>query len=429
MIENIEKTVIATLIDNYDLFEDCSLKSEYFYNLKYGKIFEVLKKLHKKELPFDENLILKELDSSYESVILQLLATTSISNVKTYEKMITENFEKREFQKFLKLKLNDLEDDDTSYLNVLNQVNSYKSNSTNYDNSLFEILDSDEVEAELPEILIPNICPIQKKEINFFTSKGGMGKSFTLLYLLLELQNLGFNCFGFFTEDSDGATKNRINLLKTVHKHLKNVKIKFGSKKKRLQSIVKQNKDGTFEASDYFYAFKKAMKPYDIIVIDPLISLILKDENSNVEARFIMNLLNEWIEEEDKTLLIIHHEGKGENAGSRGASAFIDAVRIHYSISKIENSIEKRKLKLEKCNHYSGESEFEVKLFPKNIPVVIEFKDENKKKSIANDNDFDEEKIANFDLGGIEILYDESPKEEALKLKKDMANKGVLFDD
>ena len=105
MIENIEKTVLATLIDNYDLFEDCSLKSEYFYNLKYVKIFEVLKKLHKKELPFDENLIIKELDNSYESVLLELLATTSISNVKTYEKMITENFEKREFQKFLKLKL------------------------------------------------------------------------------------------------------------------------------------------------------------------------------------------------------------------------------------------------------------------------------------------------------------------------------------
>lgn len=48
MVENIEKTVLATLIDNYDLFEYSNLKSEYFYNLRYAKIFEVLKKLQKK---------------------------------------------------------------------------------------------------------------------------------------------------------------------------------------------------------------------------------------------------------------------------------------------------------------------------------------------------------------------------------------------
>lgn len=48
MIENIEKTLIATFIDNYDLFEETSLKSENFYDVRYAKIFEVLKKLHKK---------------------------------------------------------------------------------------------------------------------------------------------------------------------------------------------------------------------------------------------------------------------------------------------------------------------------------------------------------------------------------------------
>lgn len=94
MIENIEKTLIATFIDNYDLFEETSLKSENFYDVRYAKIFEVLKKLHKKELPFDENLIIKELGASYESVLIEILATTSVTNVRSYEKMIIEDFEK-----------------------------------------------------------------------------------------------------------------------------------------------------------------------------------------------------------------------------------------------------------------------------------------------------------------------------------------------
>lgn len=51
MIENIEKTVLATLIDNYDLFPNTSLKAEYFYNFKHKKIFETLQNLYKKSFP------------------------------------------------------------------------------------------------------------------------------------------------------------------------------------------------------------------------------------------------------------------------------------------------------------------------------------------------------------------------------------------
>ncbi len=421
MVENIEKTVLATLIYNYDLFEDSNLKTEYFYNLRYGKIFEVLKKLQKKELPFDENLILKELDSSYESVILDLLATNSISNVRTYEKMIIEEFEKREFKKFLNQKINDLSNDETSYLNVLNQVNSFNLNNSSA--SPFKIVSSSKIKAEKPEILIPNICPLQKKEINLFTAKGGKGKSFTVLYLLLEVQKTGLTTFGWFSEDSLGITKNRLEILQNTHKALKNIDVDLLGKETRLQNFIKADKNGNFEVSDFFFEFQKAMKPYDIIVIDPLISLIFKDENSNVEARFLMNLLNAWIEKENKTLILIHHEGKGEGSSSRGASAFIDAVRIHATIFTIENKTTFRKIKIEKSNHYSGKTEFEIELFKNEIkPIEVVFEDAKKENNLST-------KDSNFDIGGIEILYDESPKEETLKLKKEITNKGVLFDD
>lgn len=239
---------------------------------------------------------------------------------------------------------------------------------------------------------------------------------------MMELQKTGLSCFGFFSEDAKGVTKDRLEILKKTHQNLQNIEIDILGKESRLQNFIKADKNGNFEISDYFFQFQKAMKPYDVIVIDPLISLIFKDENSNVEARYLMNLLNAWIEKENKTLLLIHHESKGENSGSRGASAFVDAVRIHYTVSKIENDAEKRKLKLEKANHYSGDkNEFIVKLFNKNIPLVIEWEEKN--------NQVGKEESSNCDFGAIEILYDESPKEETLKLKKEKANKGVLFDD
>ena len=421
MIKNIEKTVLATLIDNYDLFVETTLKSDYFFDLRYAKIFEVLKKLQKKELPFDENLILKELGTNYEPILIEIISTTSVTNLKSYEKMIIEEFEKRELHKFLKTRINELENDfenTQSHLNVIHQLNNYQVNTAI--TTLFNIESTRSIKAIKPEILIPEICPVQKKEINLFTSKGGVGKSYAILYLMIELQKTGLSCFGFFSEDAKGVTKDRLEILKKTHQNLQNIEIDILGKESRLQNFIKADRNGNFEISDYFFQFQKAMKPYDVVVIDPLISLIFKDENSNVEARYLMNLLNAWIEKENKTLLLIHHESKGENSGSRGASAFVDAVRIHYTVSKIENETNKRKLKLEKSNHYSGKTEFEIQLFKNEIkPIEIVFEDDK----------IDKEKPKNFDLGGIEILYDESPKEETLKLKKDMANKGVLFDD
>jgi RecA-family ATPase len=87
-----------------------------------------------------------------------------------------------------------------------------------------------------------------------------------------------------------------------------------------------------------------------------------------------MNLLNDWCKKENKTILMIHHHSKGESGSVRGATAFIDAVRLHYVISKKEISKtkddvivddSKRVLKIEKSNHFWGKDEFEIQLFEK----------------------------------------------------------------
>ena len=52
-----------------------------------------------------------------------------------------------------------------------------------------------------------------------------------------------------------------------------------------------------------------------------------------------MSLLNKWCVDENKTIILTHHHSKasGTNKSSaRGASAFIDACRMHYVIEKVE---------------------------------------------------------------------------------------------
>jgi len=74
------------------------------------------------------------------------------------------------------------------------------------------------------------------------------------------------------------------------------------------------------------------LKDFDFIILDPLIAFFGGDENNNSQAREFMNLLTEWADKEDKAILLVHHNNKSTTGGIRGASAFVDAVRLQYQL-------------------------------------------------------------------------------------------------
>ena len=121
-----------------------------------------------------------------------------------------------------------------------------------------------------------------------------------------------------------------------------------------------------------------------LIVIDPLIAFFGADENSNADARFFMSLLNKWCVDENKTIILIHHHSKSNGtskSSARGASAFIDACRMHYIIEKVENDSRSRKVIIDKTNHFSNDKkDYIIKLFDVKVEVVTyrEKKQENK---------------------------------------------------
>ena len=89
-----------------------------------------------------------------------------------------------------------------------------------------------------------------------------------------------------------------------------------------------------------------------------------------------MQLFTDWANKENKTIIFIHHSTKNTTQ-SRGASAFVDAVRTVYELDKIKDKdgnikeSSKRIVKLTKDNYgisnilkrYS----FERELFPLTI--------------------------------------------------------------
>ena len=128
-----------------------------------------------------------------------------------------------------------------------------------------------------------------------------------------------------------------------------------------------------------FYQFKRALKDYDIIILDPLIAMFGADENNNAHARKFVNLFTRWAAKEGKTIIFIHH-GTKNSSQSRGASAFVDAVRLVYRVECIKNDAgeinedESRFIILDKDNNgakkYLGSTKVKRQIFPRKKSVI-----------------------------------------------------------
>jgi len=288
--------------------------------------------------------------------MLDLLSANPISNVEVYEKQIIENYLKTQYLKGLKKISLELQEDLISFDESIQKIqNLEKDISENNNISRLPTIQSlENIKAKTPHFFLKNIMPIQEKEITMITAKGGAGKSFIAIWIASMLHSVEKKkVFAYLSEDSVENTKNRFENPNMEYFDL-------WGKESRPQSFIKKTKDG-MEKSTYFFKFINHFKDYDIIILDPLIAFIYEDENSNTEARFLFNILNQWSEQENKTLILLHHHNKDDKM--RGASAFVDAVRMHYTVCKKENNDTSRFLKLEKTNHYAGAIEFEIKLF------------------------------------------------------------------
>lgn len=222
-----------------------------------------------------------------------------------------------------------------------------------------------EAVAKRTEFLLENLLPLPIGKVSILSANGGMGKSALALKCALDLAiNEDIKILMHFSEDSIGEIKIRADeIIKTMNN-------------KPYLSNIHLNDDSVLIQKDLFkkeqvQALKELFKDYKLVILDPLIGFIDFDENSNNYAKEFIANLTHIAHENNQAILLLHHHRKKTNDEEtiiRGASAFIDAVRVHYTLS-YNSQNKKHTIKIEKDNlnakHFFNNSDIkEISIFP-----------------------------------------------------------------
>ena len=368
LIDSMERAILSTIFfDNTSIEE---VKDNIFSNQKYKNIFTVMQELYKNKFPLNEETILAKLDNSYEQTIINILTTNPLTNIESIYNNLIEN----SYKIYLQNQLKKISSSESNSFDKLNELEDLIQRSKDFKRQeIFNFLDFSTIQEKTPKFLLEDILPIQENEINIISAAGGSGKSYLSLFIALQyISNYKENrAFLWLSEDEIGVSKKRATSLCKVHNNLTiNQRITVIGKETQVFHFVDKN----LNVNSKFELMKQQLKEFSLIVIDPLIAFFGADENSNADARFFMSLLNKWCVDENKTIILIHHHSKasGTNKSSaRGASAFIDACRMHYIIEKAENDSRSRKVVIDKTNHFSNEKkDYIIKLFDVKVEVI-----------------------------------------------------------
>jgi len=345
---DLERGILNSIIfDNTKLEEvESILRAEDFYLPFHQNLFETMEELYKNDIPIDEIFLKDELIKRKkfdENLFFEILATTPIENVDEYAKTLKELSLKRKLQ--ILFKRASIKIENQNVLELINQIKKELENLEKDNSDTFKLADFSVVEDKEIEFILKEFLPIPRKAVTLLSAKGGAGKSWLVLQLALRFLNENSNkkVFAWLSEDPLFATKkraekilnevlvndNRIKFYDINNPTYKNFKY-LGSETRPFHLIEYDYKNK--KINPLFYKLKHTLRDFDFIILDPLIAFFGGDENNNSQAREFMNLLTEWADKEDKAILVVHHNNKSTTGGIRGASAFVDAVRLQYQL-------------------------------------------------------------------------------------------------
>jgi len=222
--------------------------------------------------------------------------------------------------------------------------------------------------AQSPEFILPDFMPIAKRKVTMLSAPGGAGKSFIAIQAGLRIAYQGGKVGLWLTEDESGEIRERAELIRE--------RILFNKEPIPDTLYVRGSEaPSPVITPEEVEIIKREWAGLDLVVIDPLIGFFEGNENDNSLAKRFMQVLTAVAVANDMSILVIHHNTKANADGettTRGASAFVDAVRILYTLHYDKEEQEHR-LKLEKDNvnakKFKGDL-FKVKAIP--FDIVIE---------------------------------------------------------
>ena len=381
---NIEATVISSIIYNPALLDKyiSKLNNKIFFLPFHIKIMQIVRNLYNSDKIIDEEIIRNKLGKEYENDLIYILSKNPINRLDDYIEILQDYSIKRDVQSLAIDIHKSLQENSTGLEIQAKVANLTEALTSSTQLDIFDIQNIQDIVDKEVEFICKSWLPIPIRTVSLVTAPGGTGKSWFVQQLAIRAIQEGKikKAFLWLSEDPKEISKNRFN--KVFDKVLKltdsSIKSKIDiSDSPTIQFLYDDQRK--VEVSPLFSHFKVKLQEYDLIILDPLIAFYGTDENNNSSARRFMQLFTEWANRENKTIIFIHHSTKNTTQ-SRGASAFVDAVRTVYEIDKIKDKdgnvkeSNKRVIKLTKDNYgisnilesFSVERE----LFPKSIKII-----------------------------------------------------------
>ena len=381
---NIEATVISSIIYDPALLDKYvhKLHKKLFFLPLHITVMDCILELYKADKLIDEEIIRNKLGKEFENDLIYIISKNPVSRLDDYIEILQDYSLKRDMQT-LALDIKKSLEENVSGLEIQAKV----TNLTEMINSssqidILDIQNIEKIEDKEVEFICEGWLPIPIRTVSLVTAPGGTGKSWFVQQLAIRAIQEGKikKAFLWLSEDPKEISKNRFNkVFEDVVKCKDNsIKSKIDiSDSPTIQFLYDEQRK--VEVSPLFSHFKVKLQEYDLIILDPLIAFYGTDENNNSSARRFMQLFTDWANKENKTIIFIHHSTKNTTQ-SRGASAFVDAVRTVYEIDKVKDKegnvkeTSNRVIKLTKDNYgiHNLLKSFSVEreLFPKKINVV-----------------------------------------------------------
>jgi len=383
--QDYERAILSGMIFDpvsIDSVQEQGLRAIDFYYPFHVRLFTALEYLYEHSA-IEENIIKQHMGKGFDEVaMLDVLSAMPISNTSVYIDKVKEYAQLRDFKQLAHQILHKVEQEE-NLDETLQLVHDKLEKVEEGSRELFNIVTLDQVKAEEAEFICKSWLPFPKDTVSLVTAGGGVGKSFLLLQAAIRMiRDEKLKVFMWLSEDALSLSKYRSEMIAS---NILESDISMFSKSLHIAGadsetihFLEESRAGV-SVSSKFYQFKRMLKNYDVIILDPLIAMFGADENNNAHARKFINLFTRWATKEKKTIIFIHH-GTKNSSQSRGASAFVDAVRLVYRVEHIKNDKgetleeQNRYIILDKDNNgakkYLGSPKVKRQVFPRKKNVI-----------------------------------------------------------
>jgi replicative DNA helicase len=303
LTNNIERAILCSIIFNNDNFKEINtfLKKEDFPYAPYGKIYEIMQELDKKDIPIEELFLVKA--GADERAIIEVMSANAITNVFAYAKDLKkDSYTKKISQLSLKLSQEFKEDyldeiqrlkEELKELDDVRKLKSFDEKSELFFDTMD--LNTDEVENITFNYLYDYF--IVKNEITMIAARSGIGKSlntFALTNMFLQ-NNKVARCFYLDGDNGLSTLKER-----KIHK----VKEYYGKRLRYTQG----------KSQNEFRRNIGELEKYDLtdclVVFDSMKNFMFGgDRDKNKDVSKVMDVLKK-LRNNGATVIFLHHTNK-----------------------------------------------------------------------------------------------------------------------